>query len=542
MPREIPAPVDSLWSLLAASAARWPDKPALVFYDAPLRYAALVREAEALAGWLQQDAGVQRGDRVLLLSQNCPQLVVANYAVFRADAVVVPVNAMWTAAEVADVVADSGAAVAVVAQELLPVLRPLLDAGTLRHAVVICYADALTAQTPLAIPPFVAAPRAPLDHPALVAWPAVQAAARRPAPHRATAGDLCVLPYTSGTTGRPKGCRHTHGTVQSANVAAVAWRGLRDSEVFLGLAPIFHMLGMQNGMHLPLMIGATVVMLPRWDRDAALDLIERYGVSCWAAPPAMLLDFFSNPAVAGRRLASLHLVHGGSAPMPDALAQRMKDGWGLDYNEGYGMTETASFLHGNPRHRAKRGTLGLPGPGVRSRLIDPASGADVPPGEVGEIVTRGPQVMLGYWRRPDADRESFVERDGHRWLRTGDLAVVDADGYYVMRDRLKRMITVSGYKVWPAEVENLLYGHPAVHEACVVGVGDERSGEAVRALVVCKPGAAPAEADFLAWCRAHMAVYKAPRSVRFVDALPKSNTGKILWRELQERENRGQPG
>ncbi len=542
VPLELPPPTTSLWECLAASTARHPDKPALVFYDSVTTYAALVRQAEALAGWLQQRAGVEAGDRVLLMAQNCPQLVIANYAVLRADAVVVPANAMWTAPEVAQVVRDSGACAAVVAQELLDVVQPLLDDGTLRAAVVLRYGDALTAPTTLPLPPFVTAPpREPLPH---AAWHEVQAAALRPRAHRAGPADLCVLPYTSGTTGAPKGCRHTHASVQSANRAAAAWRGQTAGEVFLGLAPIFHMLGMQNGMHLPLMLGATVVMLPRWDREAALALIERYRVTCWAAPPAMLLDFFANPAADRADLSSLRLVHGGSAPMPDALAQRMHERWGIAYNEGYGLTETASFLHGNPMAAPRRGTLGVPGPGVDTRLIDPATRREVPPGETGEIVTRAPQVMLGYWGRPEDDPDTFVEIDGARYLRTGDLAVMAPGGFYLMRDRLKRMITVSGYKVWPAEVENRLYEHPAIHEACVVAVPDAKSGEAVKAVVVRKPGAALAADELVAWCRERMAVYKAPRLVGFVDVLPKSNTGKILWRELQERERAraDQPG
>ena len=202
------------------------------------------------------------------------------------------------------------------------------------------------------------------------------------------------------------------------------------------------------------------------------------------------------------------------------------------------MTETASFLHCNPVQRPKPCCLGVPTFGVDSRVVDPVTLQDVPPGETGELLTRGAQVMLGYWNNRQADAEAFVTVDGRRYLRTGDLAVVDDEGYFFLRDRLKRMVNVSGYKVWPAEVENLLYGHPAVHEACVIGVPAERGGEAVKALVVLKPGLRETldEAGFIAWCRERMAAYKAPRQVAFVDTLPKSGTGKILWRELQDRE------
>jgi fatty-acyl-CoA synthase len=229
-------------------------------------------------------------------------------------------------------------------------------------------------------------------------------------------------------------------------------------------------------------------------------------------------------------------VHGGSAAMPHSVAEAMQTRFGIAYNEGYGMTETASFLHANPPQRSKLGSLGVPGPGVDSRIVDPVTLQELPRGEVGEIVTRAPQVMKGYWNQPQATAEAFVEIDGRRFLRTGDLACIDEDGYFFMKDRLKRMITVSGYKVWPAEVENALYGHPAVHEACVIATPDARQGEAVKALIVLKAGASLGATELIGWCRETMAVYKAPRFVEFVDQLPKSNTGKILWRELQQRE------
>ena len=527
----------SLWDCLAQSARRFPDKPAVRFYGSALSYGELVRQAEALAGWLQHTAHVRKGDRVLLFSQNCPQFIVATYAVLRADAVVVPVNAMWTADEVAHVVDDSGARVALVAHELAGRLSPSLERGALRNAVVIEYADALTADSDLAVPPGVAERFAPMRDPWFTRWSDALGPGEPPRPHRATADDLAVLPYTSGTTGRPKGCMHTHATLQASNRASVVWRGLTSEAVFLGIAPLFHALGMQNGMHLPLMLGATVVMLPRWDRDAALALIERYRVTSWAAPPAMLIDFFGNPAVTPEKVRSLALVHGGSAAMPHSVAEAMQTRFGIAYNEGYGMTETASFLHANPPQRSKLGSLGVPGPGVDSRIVDPVTLQELPRGEVGEIVTRAPQVMKGYWNQPQATAEAFVEIDGRRFLRTGDLACIDEDGYFFMKDRLKRMITVSGYKVWPAEVENTLYGHPAVHEACVIATRDARQGEAVKALVVLKAGASLGATELIGWCRETMAVYKAPRFVEFVDQLPKSNTGKILWRELQQREN-----
>lgn len=224
--------------------------------------------------------------------------------------------------------------------------------------------------------------------------------------------------------------------------------------------------------------------------------------------------------------------------MPESVAKRLLDQFGLSYNEAYGLTETASFLHANPISRGKRQCLGIPTQSVESLIIDPQTLQPVPAGEVGELVTRGPQLMSGYWRNDEANREAFIEVDGRRFFRTGDLAMVDEDGYFFMRDRLKRMINASGFKVWPAEVESIMYAHPAVREACVIASPDEKRGETVLALVVLDPAHRDTQTadDLQAWCRDHMAVYKAPTLIRFVEGLPKSGTGKIQWRELQAQE------
>jgi fatty-acyl-CoA synthase len=252
----------------------------------------------------------------------------------------------------------------------------------------------------------------------------------------------------------------------------------------------------------------------------------------------MVIDFFAQPSAQTSDLSSLALLSGGGAAMPEAVSKMLFEQFGLTYNEAYGLSETAAFLHANPSARGKRQCLGMPTQGVDSRIVDPETLQELPQGEVGELVTRGMQLMRGYWRNPQADQDAFITLHGERYFRTGDLAMVDEDGYYFMRDRLKRMINASGLKVWPAEVENAMYEHPAVHEACVIAVPDAKRGENVMALLVLKPGfkGQLTEQDVIDWGRQRMAVYKAPRIVRFVDSLPKSGTGKILWRQLQEQE------
>jgi fatty-acyl-CoA synthase len=542
VPRTLSLPQVPLTHYVQVAAERYPNKPALIFCGSTLSYAALHARVEALAGYLVQRLGVQRGDRVLLMSQNCPQYVAAYYGIMRAGAVVVPVNAMCTQSEIRYYLQDSGARVAMVAQELLPQVMPLLqpaDANALQALLVHAYSEGLPAQPASdEVPDVVLAPRQWLEAPGLHGLEdAIAQALPAPAEHPRS-DDLCVLPYTSGTTGHPKGCMHTHATVLASNMAAQVWRSMHMDSVFLAVAPLFHMLGMQGGLNVPITLGATVVMLPRWHAASAARLIEQHRVTTWSAPPAMLIDFFASPAAAQRDLSSLSALAGGGAAMPETVANLLQTRFGITYNEAYGMTETASFLLGNPPARGKRQCLGVITPGVDARIVDPETLRELPVGEVGELVTRGAQLMRGYWQNEQANQSSFFELDGQTFFRTGDLASVDEEGYFFMRDRLKRMVNVSGFKVWPAEVENTLYEHPAVHEACVIAVPDDKRGENVMALLLLKPAfkGQVTEQDLIDWSREHMAAYKTPRIVRFVDTLPKSGTGKILWRQLQEQE------
>lgn len=536
LPHSIAQPRNSLYYNLQDSAHRYPERAAIVFYDTPLSYAGLREQADALAGYLQQHAGVKRGERVALFSQNCPQFVAAFYGIMRADAVVVPINAMSTPDEIEHYLQDSGARVVIAAQEVCARLARYIAEHGLDKVIVITYSDALGPAPDPSVPAWIRAPREPLSLAQSVHWRDVQVARTQPTAAQSGADDLCLLPYTSGTTGRPKGCMHTHGSIQAAVVGSSLWRGLNSESVALSVAPLFHLLGMQSGMNVPIFLGATVVMLPRWDRAAAARLIERYRVSMWSALPAMVVDFFAQSGIEEYDLSSLALLFGGGAAMPEAVATMLDERYGIYFNEAYGLTETAAFLHCNPISRNKRQCIGVPTFGVDTRVIDPATLEELPAGEVGELMTAGEQVMLGYWNNPEADALAFVRRDGRRFLRTGDLGRVDEDGYFFMTDRLKRMINMSGYKVWPAEVESMLYGHPAVHEVCVVGVADPVKGETVKALLVLRPEfiGKVAPEDIEAWSREHMSAYKVPRIVQFLDELPKSGTGKILWRQLQE--------
>jgi fatty-acyl-CoA synthase len=537
--RELHVPQATLPEYLDVAARRYPDKPAIVYCGAVTTYAQLKHRVDGMAAFLQQRLAIGPGDKVLLASQNCPQFVVAFYATLRAGATVVPVNPMSKSQELRYYAENSGARAAFVAQELLPGVALGSDAGEFEAVIVHAYSDAIaTNQESDEVPDWVAAPRQTLRDGPRYAFEEAIGLGLQLDPEATSPDDLAVLPYTSGTTGHPKGCMHPHTTVLASLAASQVWKNLNAETVVLAVAPLFHMLGLQNGMNMPMVLGGTAVMMPRWNPAVAARLIERHRVTAWTAPPAMVLDLFSDPEVLRRDLSSLVLLSGGGAAMPESVSAMLAQRYGLSYNEAYGLTETAAFLHANPLARGKRQCLGVPTQGVDSRIVDPVTLQELPPGETGELVTHAPQVMTGYWRNPEADREAFITLDGKRFFRTGDLAMMDEEGYFFLRDRLKRMINASGYKVWPAEVESALYEHPAVHEACVIAVSDERRGETVKAVVVLKPAhrGRVSEQDIVAWSRDRMAVYKAPRIVQFADTLPRTGTGKIDWRTLQERE------
>ncbi len=541
--QHLDAPATNVFYNLEVSARRYPFKPGLVYYDTPIGITEILDEALRIAGFLEQRCGVCKGDRVLLYMQNSPQFVIAYYGILRANAVVVPLNPMYLTAEFLRCARDAGATTAIVSQELYSRIEPLLDSGKLEHVIVAAYSDYLKRPTELSVPDFIAAPRVGLARPGVTLWGDALAMDLRPGQLSAGPDDLCVMPYTSGTTGEPKGCMHTHRTTMHTLVASMRWFAVQPEMTILGVAPFFHVTGMQGSMNGPLYNGNTVVLLPRWDRVVAAECVQRYSVASWTGVPTMIQDFFLNPNIDRCDLSSIRRLCGGGAAMPAAVAQRLLHR-GITYCEGYGLSETMAATHINPPDRAKPQCLGIPIYNVDSRIVDPATGGELAADEVGEIVIHGPQVFLGYWNKPQDSAQAFIEIDGKRFLRTGDLGRVDEDGYFFMVDRLKRMINASGFKVWPSEVESLMYQHPAVLEACVIGASDAHRGETVKAFIVLRPewtGRVEA-AQIVSWCRENMAAFKVPRIVEFIDALPKSGSGKIQWRELQERERRAEAG
>ncbi len=546
VPRQLTAPETSLSFNLEVSAARYPHKAAYRFFGRELSYGTLRAQAEALAGWLQQN-GVQKGDRVAIFLQNCPQYAVALYGVLRANAVVVPVNPMNRAEEFTHYIVDPGTKVVICSADLCGIVEAANDAlpaaQRVPHVIVTRYADAMPTGPlhPVEQPP------APMEawlradpplRPGATRWLDAIEARLVPGPHTAGPDDLALLPYTSGTTGLPKGCMHSHRTLMH-NAIMGLWSNVSAETVSLGVVPMFHITGMIYHVLGSVYSGATVVVLPRWDRELAGRLIAHHRITHWVCIPTMVIDLFGSPNYLRFDLTSLRSLSGGGAAMPQAVAQRLLDEFGITFAEGYGLTETAAPSHTNPPERAKLQCLGVPFFGVDSRVVDPATLEEMPVGESGEIITRGPMVFNGYWRHPEATADAFVQFEGKRFFRTGDLGRMDEDGYFFMTDRLKRMINASGFKVWPAEVELMLYKHPAVQEACIISALDPYRGETVKAIVVLRADAKHTTGEEItAWARENMAAYKVPKIVQFVETLPKSGSGKVMWRLLQEDEGK----
>ena len=499
MPRSLSLPPLRLHDLLARAAQRFPDKPATVFHGTSLSYQELAARAAALAGHLQNACGVRKGDRVLLDLQNGPDFIVGLFAILSADAVAVPVGPANVTGELKHYLEDSGARVALVEREVAERFGGLL----LEHLIV------------------------------MEDW---RPAGEAPTPSTAAADDLCLMPYTSGSTGQPKGCMHTHATCLHNIAGSAIWKHVTADTVALATAPFFHVTGLVHSFLATVYAGGTIVIQRRWDPLKAAALVERHRCTHWDNVPTMVVDLLSHPQALRHDIGSLQWIFGGGSAMPEAIAQKLFDLCGVRYIEGYGMTETISQTHINPPQNPKKQCLGIPTFDTESRVVDPDTFKELGPGEQGEILVRGPQLLKGYWGREQALRESWAEVEGKQFFRTGDLGRTDEDGYFTISDRLKRMINAAGYKVWPAEVEAAMYQHPAIKECCVIAAPDARRGETVKAVVVLKPGAAASAEEIMDWARGRMAAYKAPRRVAFADALPRTASGKLMWRALQEKE------
>ncbi len=535
LPKSFVYPQTPLYDFLETSARRYPDHPAIIYYGRRISFSELWNECLRMAGALA-GLGTAKGDRVALFTQNTPQFAIGFLGGIRAGAVIVPMNPMLVAGEFKHVLTDSGAKIVITTTDLYPRIVDVCRDMGISEIIVGSYKDYLPEQPELPVPEFML--RAPTRIEGTLDW--LTALAKAPSPPEMTFApdDLCVLPYTAGSTGLPKGCMHTHATVTANVIGSLSWKAFNPMSVQLAALPFFHVTGMIHCFLAPIASATPTIMLTRWDRQAALTAIEKYKATHWTNITTMLLDLLAAPDIGERDLSSLLTIGGGGAPLPAALAEKLKDMTGLTFLEGYGLTETISQTHTNPPDRPKLGCIGIPMFGVDARIIDISTLKELPAGEQGEIVINGPSVLKGYWGKPEETEEAFIDFDNKRFLRTGDIGRMDEDGYFYISDRLKRMINAAGFKVWPAEVESILYRHPAVLEVCVIGVPDAERVENVKALIVLRPeaiGKITAD-EIINWSKEQMSAYKYPRFVEIVESLPKMGSGKIPWRQLQEQE------
>jgi acyl-CoA synthetase (AMP-forming)/AMP-acid ligase II len=528
-------PEESLAARLTATAARMPRKAALVFYGRELSFAELDEASDRFAGWLR-GRGVGPGDRVALYLENCPQFAIAHFGALKAGAITVALNPMHKAHEVGHELEDSGARVIVASLAGREVVEAVRERSALDAAVLVGYRDYLPEAPTLPLPASLREEPAPRGAAGWVDFRAAIGDGRLRTPEPRDRLDTALIQYTSGTTGVPQGAELTHGNVAANCELIRAFFAVGPADVLLGVVPWFHITGMEVQLNVMAYTGATLVALHRFDVETALRAIQRYRCTVTTFIATINVAILNHEATPSHDLTSLRLCASGGAPVPAEIARRWEVVTGHRLVEGYGLTETTAPTHSNPPHRPRYGTVGVPLPYTGVRLVSLEDGVtEVEPGQAGEIAVRGPMVTKGYWGNPAATAEAIP--DG--WLRTGDIGRVDEEGYFTIEERKKDLIKASGYSVFPAEVEAIMYRHPAVAEVGVIGVPDDYRGEDVLAFVVPRAGASVTEAEMVAWCRAEMAVYKAPRAVRFVPTLPKTGSGKIVKRALREQARAG---
>ncbi len=534
LPKTLDYPKTPLFDALETAARRYPDKPAILYYGRKITYGELWESVLSFAGYLS-NSGIKKGDRVALYLPNCPQFIIAYYGVLRANAIAVTIDPMLNQDGLKQVINDNGSKAIVLMDAAIPLIEKIKENTTLQNIVVSAPADYLPADPEIPVPSSMLMPTEKGS--GNKSWQEIILEKSVAPAIEVTSDDPAVLMYTSGTTGERKGALHTHRGMYVNALRANYSLAMTPSSVHLAILPFFHVTGMHFCMTAPVYGGGTMVILSRWDRETAIQAIEKYRCSHWINISTMVVDILSAPDIDSRDLNSLMVVGGGGAPLPKAIGEKLKS-LNINYVEGYGLTEAGSGTHINPLDRPKLQCLGIPSFDVDTKIIHPETGEELPQGKSGELIMTTESAFKMYWNKPEETEKAFITLEGKKWLRTGDLAYMDEEGYFHMVDRLKRMINRAGFKVWPAAIEGEFYRHPAIKEACIIGTPDPRVGEEVKVCIVLKPdyvGKISAE-EIKKWGKERFASHEYPRVVAFVEKLPKSASGKILWRVLQSEE------
>ncbi|MSO96179.1 MAG: long-chain fatty acid--CoA ligase [Thermoleophilia bacterium] len=535
LPSDIEAEFENGLEMFKAAVARAAERPFLHYFDSTLSFAEVDRLSDGLAVGLRE-LGVQPGERVAVYLQNIPQFVIAELATWKLGGILVSVNPMLKERELEFMLNDSGAAALVTLESLyLEVAAHVLSNTSVSVVVTTSELDLLAGARP-ALLHGIERRRADSVHDLLDLARAHEGEAPAVAP--LAREDIAFLTYTSGTTGPPKGAMNTHGNVVFNAQSYRDWIHLNEQDVVLGVAPLFHITGLVAHIAVATLVPVPLVLAYRFDAGVILDMIERHRATFTVASITVYLALMNHPAAAEHDISSLSKAYSGGAAIAPSTVEAYERQFGTYIRTVYGLTETTSPTHMVPFDRRApvdptSGALsvGLPIFNTICRIVDDER-CELPVGEVGELVLSGPEVVPGYWNKPEETASAFP--DGA--LYTGDVGFMDEDGWFYIVDRKKDLINASGYKVWPREVEDVLYGHPAVREAAVVGVPDAYRGETVIAFVSLRRGQSAASPELIAFCKERMAAYKYPREITVLDELPKTPTGKILRRELRQDE------
>ncbi|WP_202319920.1 long-chain-fatty-acid--CoA ligase [Archaeoglobus neptunius] len=525
-----------LYELLQESAKKHPDKVALVFFGKKITYRQLDEMSDRVAGYLSE-LGVGKGSKVVVDLPNTPHYVAAYYGILKTGATVVQCNPLYTEREIRYILENSEAEYGFFVEMVYPRIKNLIKDGKIKKAVICKIEDFLPFPLNFLYP--LKKEKVNIDRrDEIVYWKDVMKSP--PSRKRAEINpkeDVAIFLYTGGTTGVPKAVMSTHYNLVANAYQVLEWLPEKDVEndVFIGVLPYFHSYGMTTSLNAPIAFGSTIILVPDpRDIKRILESIQKYRVSIFCGVPTMYNAILNHPDLDKYDLSSIKACISGAAPLPVEVKREFERVTGGKLVEGYGLSETSPVTHANPIYGVnKEGSIGIPFPDTYSVVVDD-EGRILPVGEVGELAIKGPQVMKGYWKMEEETKKVLV----NGWLLTGDMAKMDEDGYFYIVDRKKDMIIAGGYNIYPREVEEVLYEHPAVMEAAVVGVPDPYRGETVKAFVVLKPEYADkvTEEDIIKFCKERLAAYKVPKIVEFRDELPKSAVGKILRRVLRDEE------
>ncbi|GAX91765.1 long-chain-fatty-acid--CoA ligase [Effusibacillus lacus] len=545
-PGEVPLSLDypkqSLGHFLEQSASLYPNQTAVSFLGKTLSYRQLLEQSYRFGNALKS-LGVKKGDRIGIILPNSPQSIIAYYGALLIGAVVVQFNPMYMEREIHHQAADSGPQILVCLDLIYPKVINAIKGTPVEKIIVTSIKDYLPFPKNLLYPlkarkegQYV---EVSYSSNVLPFKNLIKSSSATPVKEDIDfSEDLALLQYTGGTTGLSKGVMLTHENLVSNTYQAMkwCWKCQPGKETMLSVLPFFHVYGMTVGMNLAIMLGAKMILLPRFQPADVLQTIEKERPTMFPGAPTMYIALLNHPDLKKYDLSSIEACISGSAPLPVEVQERFEEITGGRLVEGYGLTEASPVTHCNPIWGGrKNGSIGLPWPDTICKIVDPETLQEVERGKPGELIVKGPQVMKGYWNRPSETAE--VLKDG--WLLTGDIATVDEEGYFYIVDRKKNMIIAGGFNIYPREVEEVLFEHPAILEAAVIGVPDPYRGETVKAFIVLKEGHSVSESELNSFCRERLSAYKVPRLYEFRKELPKTMVGKVLKRALQEEESKG---